>query len=370
MKKKILMIGPFPEPITGMSLANKMLYDGLKKNYNVQFIDTDTEKKINSAKSQGKFDLKKVINSFNPILLGINKILFSNFDVIYITPAQSYLGFMKYSLFIKIAKWMKIPCYIHFHGGFVKKMYDSLNLKRKNRIKKLFNETSGIIVLGKSLVYMLDEIVPKEKVHVCENGIESEFLINEEELEEKLRKKNEDINILYLSNLMKTKGIIELLDAALIMKQENIKFILNIAGGIEIDIENEVKNKINLLGENIKYHGIVKGKEKKELLKKANIFCLPTYYPNEGQPISILEAMGNGVAIVTTYQGGIIDIFKDRLNGIRCNERDEVSIKNAIVEAYDKYNEFSIENYKKCKKNYISEKFVERIEKIIFSKEK
>ena len=56
--------------------------------------------------------------------------------------------------------------------------------------------------------------------------------------------------------------------------------------------------------------------QKKELLKKCYIFALPTRYPNEGQPISILEAMGNGMFIITTDHAGIPDIVKDGVNGI------------------------------------------------------
>lgn len=63
-------------------------------------------------------------------------------------------------------------------------------------------------------------------------------------------------------------------------------------------------------------NGIVGGEQKKELLKKCYIFALPTRYPNEGQPISILEAMGNGMFIITTDHAGIPDIVKDGVNGI------------------------------------------------------
>lgn len=45
-------------------------------------------------------------------------------------------------------------------------------------------------------------------------------------------------------------------------------------------------------------------------------FALPTRYPNEGQPISILEAMGNGMFIITTDHAGIPDIVEDGVNGI------------------------------------------------------
>lgn len=64
------------------------------------------------------------------------------------------------------------------------------------------------------------------------------------------------------------------------------------------------------------YHGIVDGDKKRELLKTCDIFVLLTRYPNEGQPISILEAMGNGMMIVTTDHAGISDIVQNGVNGV------------------------------------------------------
>ena len=61
------------------------------------------------------------------------------------------------------------------------------------------------------------------------------------------------------------------------------------------------------------------GEQKRKLLKECYIFALPTRYPNEGQPISILEAMGNGMFIITTNHAGIPDIVEDGVNGIVMN---------------------------------------------------
>lgn len=66
----------------------------------------------------------------------------------------------------------------------------------------------------------------------------------------------------------------------------------------------------------ITYHGIVSGKKKNDLLNLCNIFILLTRYPNEGQPISILEAMGNAMAIITTNHAGIPDIATNKEHGL------------------------------------------------------
>ena len=112
---KILMIGPFPDPITGMSVSNEMLLAGLKENgHIVEFIDSNAERTFTSLVAQGKFSIKKVLNSLRPIVIGCFKILFGKFDRVYVTPAQSYLGFLKYTPFINVAKFKKLNVFFTF----------------------------------------------------------------------------------------------------------------------------------------------------------------------------------------------------------------------------------------------------------------
>ncbi|WP_416876469.1 glycosyltransferase family 4 protein, partial [Kitasatospora sp. SC0581] len=85
----------------------------------------------------------------------------------------------------------------------------------------------------------------------------------------------------------------------------------------------------NELSEKVVYHGVVNGKAKKDLLEICDIFVLPTYYPKEGQPISIIEAMGNGLAIITTNHAGIPDLISSD-NGKFVNPCSATEISNAI----------------------------------------
>lgn len=365
---KILMIGPLPDPINGQSIANKMLLDGLKREgHSVEYIDTNTEKEFKNFSEQGKFNYRKIVNSILPIFRGLIKIMFHKFDIIYITPAQSYIGFLKYCFFINAAHVRNIPCYIHFHGGYVRQMYDGLPDNKKIKIKKYFNKCSGVIVLGNSLRKMFYGLVPEDKIYVCENGVQNEIFIKEQEINIKHEKVklNSKIKLLYLSNLMETKGILDLLEACVKLKEKAIDFEIHIAGNIEPAVKEKVSYYFDVLKENLVYHGVVTGEQKRELLKDSGIFCLPTYYPNEGQPISILEAMAMGCTIVTTYQGGITDIFKDKVNGIKCEPRNPDSICNAIVEANKNIDKFIDHNCSAAADYYTEEKFTQRIIKII-----
>jgi glycosyltransferase involved in cell wall biosynthesis len=107
---------------------------------------------------------------------------------------------------------------------------------------------------------------------------------------------------------------------------------------IQIDLAGEFKTegeKAKILNKilnhpNITYHGIVIGNKKKALFSNAHVFCLPTYYPYEGQPISILEAYAAGCVVMTTNHSGIPDIFKDSKNGYLVDKKSSESISRVI----------------------------------------
>jgi glycosyltransferase involved in cell wall biosynthesis len=46
--------------------------------------------------------------------------------------------------------------------------------------------------------------------------------------------------------------------------------------------------------------GFVSGAEKERALREADLFCFPTRYIGENQPVNLIEAMAFGLPIVTT----------------------------------------------------------------------
>ena len=79
-------------------------------------------------------------------------------------------------------------------------------------------------------------------------------------------------------------------------------------------------------------HGVnfIAGEAKKALYGETHVFCLPTYYPYEGQPISILEAYATGCVVVTTRHSGIPEVFADGVNGYAVDTRSAESIRVAL----------------------------------------
>ncbi len=364
---RVLIIGPFPPPIHGMSLANRNLYFKLKKKHEITILDTTTNRIFSDLSQQGKFKGIKVFISLKQVLSGTIRILFSKrFDVVYITPAQNVVGYIKYIPFMWAAHVRRIPYVIHIHGGYFRIMYDQTTGWKRKIIDKSLKNLSGAIVLGDSLKYMFEGLIPNEKIFVCENGVEDEIFATKKEIEEKIKrfKKDDTIRVLYLSNLMEAKGIFDLLEAIKIMKNEGKKIHLDVAGAIELNIKNKISKYFKELPDEITYHGVVSGKKKKDFLLENYIFCLPTYYPNEGQPISILEAMANGCAIVTTDHGGIKDIVNEEY-GIFVEKNSPSSAAEGIEKAMMDFSARSEMAWKVAKDNYSLDQFVNRVTEVL-----
>ena len=68
------------------------------------------------------------------------------------------------------------------------------------------------------------------------------------------------------------------------------------------------------MGAHVTLLGWIGQQERDEQLRRAAVFTLPSY--NEGLPMSMLEAMAAGKAVVVTPVGGIPEAVQDHENGL------------------------------------------------------
>lgn len=313
LKKKICLIAQFAPPIHGLSKAVETLYNS-KLNQEFEF------EKINITKN------KKIIKNFF-------RIWKSNADLFYFTISQTKGGNIRDLIILNLLSLQKKKCLVHLHGGYYRKLVENdLSGWQKKLNFKAINRLNGAIVLSDSLKSIFKGMITDEKIFVVPNCVDDQFLMSDLEFDDKISKlKNKEVfHVLYLSNFIQTKGYREVLELAKLEKKrvssgEKKHLHFDFAGKFFEDTEKEyfdtfIKNYD--LNNYITYHGIVGGEQKKKLLKDSNIFILLTRYPNEGQPISILEAMGNGMIIVTTNHAGIPDVVTNNVNGIVFDVKD------------------------------------------------
>ncbi len=298
------MIGPFPDPTTGVSLANEVVKSilGEQDSYAVSHVNT----------SYSRFD--ENVGGFTLHKLFFNLKFYFNFwrvlgcDILYITPGQSFFGVLKYSGFIVLGALWRKQIITHIHGNHLATAYGKLRGIKQWVFKTLVSKTTKGIVLSESLRPNMEHFIITEDTYVLPNFAE-DYLHNE------IGKKTyTDLRVIYLSNLMKEKGILDVIDALKKLEENNIAYTARIAGSIDQEHKQRILEEIEKL-DNVQYLGVVRGDDKKELLQWGTTFVLPTYYTMEGQPISILEALATGNAIITTRHAGIPDVIKDNVHG-------------------------------------------------------
>jgi glycosyltransferase involved in cell wall biosynthesis len=295
---KVLIVGPFPPVINGVTVCNDYLKKKLGEKYLVETINTDSG--IISTNQGDSLSFKKVF-SFIQIYFFLFKVFKTN--VAYFTPGQTFWGLSKYLPFSLLCICLRKKYILHLHGGYTAKAYGNLQGIKKYIFKSIIINASSVICLSESLAREMKSKLPQAKVDVVENFFDPVLIENTP-----LVKDSSHLRIVYLSNLMKEKGILELLEAAIVLNNKEIDFELHIAGKLEQEISSEVYFRIEQLGEKVTFYGNLNLEGKKELLQKTNVFVLPTYYTMEGQPISIIEAYVTSNVVITTDQGGIMDI--------------------------------------------------------------
>ncbi|GGG20956.1 hypothetical protein GCM10011344_22150 [Dokdonia pacifica] len=342
--KSILIIGPFPEPTTGVSLANKVVRDILKEqpNYKVASINTSYSR---FDEAIGKFSFHKLFFnlSFYPKAY---KILFNK--TIYITPGQTFFGVIKYTAFIVLSTLLRKEIIIHVHGNHLGNEYKILKGFKKKLFYYLLSKTTKGIVLSKSLKGNMTPFIAAEKVKVLPNFAEDYLLKTTTE------KSFEKLQIIYLSNLMEEKGIFDLLDALALLEENKIPYEAKIAGAIDHTQKEEIEKRFSKL-QHTTYVGIVKGNDKNDLLNWGTVFVLPTYYKMEGQPISILEAMATGNVILTTAHAGIPDVVTDGIHGRFFEKKNPKELYKSLT--YFDTNKKELSQISDANKQYFKEHF-------------
>jgi glycosyltransferase involved in cell wall biosynthesis len=117
------------------------------------------------------------------------------------------------------------------------------------------------------------------------------------------------VNVLFLAHCSRDKGLFATLEGIVAVSrqlaaQDSVaRMKLTIGGNFITAAERAEFNRLIQnpeYAENIEYLGFVSGPEKKRLLIEADMFCFPTCYFGENQPINLIEAMAFGLPIVTT----------------------------------------------------------------------
>lgn len=350
-EKKILMIAAFGKGDDGMSFASCRLRDKWQAK-GVPILSVDFFE--NGGSGVGISAINKILATFKNKRLA--KSYIKECDAVYFTPKLSPLGHISlisyYKMCIKNAK----PYSLHIHGRALIDTYNNHKWLRKS-IRKYISKAKTNIALTSKLKEEMESLFGCGHFDVVGNFAQDEIMLKESEKAKKLKVINgKPMQICYLSNVIESKGIFELIDAV----GGDDKYTLKVAGRIFPDEKNRFEAYLKEY-KNIEYLGFISAGDKRKLLMESALFCLPTRYPTEAQPITIIEALCMGCIVISTDLPGIVDTLgedypselyvqkdtKDILRALKLLENPE-NMYNDIIKNLEKYQkEFSLSVFAK-----------------------
>ena len=262
--------------------------------------------------------------------------------------------------------------FAHLHGGGYYSFHSVQAVFYQRLLTHTLNQVNAVIVLGEPLKHQfLDAGVRADRLVVVRNGLS----VGATPVEAK--RLDSPIRILYLSNMMVSKGFLDVLEACNILNESAVAFECDFCGTFMSASAEDTAMDEPLFRKRIKeyglqaqvrYRGPVAGAEKDALLRCAHVLVLPTYYPWEGQPLSIIEAMAHATPVVTTAHKGIVEQIDDGKNGCLVSPRAPEEIAEAIQhickseEHYRPMSEAALQKYRDC---FTREKHIEAMWKVL-----
>lgn len=293
--------------------------DLIKSNFNVKTVKISY---ANNTREFGKINIRKPLKFIVYFTKLFWQLIYFKPDLIYFQLSPTGYAFFRDSIYILLMKIFKQKIIVHLRGKGIQK-YIGEN-KRLNRYYKFIFKNLNAICLSELLTFDVEGIANK-KPFIVYNGIPVFNYTCE-------KKQNKPLNILFLSNLIKEKGVFDFIDALKIINNKDSSFIGTIVGE-EADIsksELEAYIEKNNLTNTIKYIGPKYDEDKYEQYCNADIFIFPTYYSVETWGGVLLEAMQFGLPVVSTFEASIPIIVDNGITGFLVNSKDPYLLSQKI----------------------------------------
>lgn len=288
--------------------------------FECSFVNISTSRTVDEI---GKTTVRKVFRHAGIFFHLLYKLATGRYDACYLAITCHGKGFMKDFPFIMLCKALCKKIILHQHN---KGMSGDIGRFPYRKLIPHAYKGASVILLSERLYQDVSTVVEKKDVFICPNGINAPSQTVRPGHDGKVR-------ILFLSNLIISKGILDLLDALKLLTERNVGFHCDIAGNPSGELSREqIQSKINglCLSDSVTYHGAAFGEAKERMLDLADILAFPSFYENECFPLVVLEAMSHSLPVITTDEGGIPDMIHDGVEGLICNKRDSNSLADAL----------------------------------------
>jgi glycosyltransferase involved in cell wall biosynthesis len=341
---KALMIGASPPPYHGsIMMFAALMQSSLRERFRLIHLDISDHRDLDNI---GRLDLENVRLGVRHAVQCWRLLQREQPELVYVPVAMTPLGYLRDAFFLMLARAVPTAgrrsrrLVVHAHGGHFGEFYRTAPAPLRACIRRTLRSVDAAVVHTDCLRPQFAGLVPEERIWSVPNGIDG---IPERLLADRTKAGGPGMapggqrppTVLYLGNLVESKGFLDVMSAAPLVARAvpGVRFI--VAGAYFQPSDREQAERLMQDPEIravVQLPGMVKGDARFELMLDADVFVFPTYYPIEGQPTVLLEAMSAGLPVVTTDQGAIRDTIGDGETGYLVPKRDPEAIARRVVE--------------------------------------
>jgi glycosyltransferase involved in cell wall biosynthesis len=251
-----------------------------------------------------------------------------NFDIILLENRPSYA--------LKLRRTIKTKLICHLHN-------ELLNSDSKGA-NEIYNSLDKIITVSNYIANCVKTINPNDqKCITVYNGISlKSFTPNRKSSikQEDLGLSEGDFVLVFSGRINKDKGILELIKAMSLVKDDHIKLLV-IGGSFfgndmrENEFIRNLKSIASPIKERILFTGYIPYEKMPDYLKISDVAVVPSIW-NDPFPTTILEAQAMGLPIITTKNGGIPEeVTEDNAILLDTNKNFVESLAQSIIWLYE-----------------------------------
>ena len=240
-------------------------------------------------------------------------------DLVHLNLASRGSTLRKFILFV-IARITGVRTVIHLHGPDFRQFWASARPPVQAAIAWMFRDADRIIVLGTVWRELIATRVPEaeERIVTMANAVPRPALARV--------KSDGTVRILFLGRLGERKGTPQLVQA-LHMLRPLPGWSAILAGDGEVEATAREITRLDL-AERVQIPGWVGPENAAKLLAGADILVLPSF--DENLPMSVIEAMAHGLAVVATPVGAVEDIVIHNETGLLVQPGDAEALAASL----------------------------------------
>ena len=320
MKPEVSLLYARPSYHSGQAFATHMLIEGFKNKE--MFFKVFELPALKGNENVFNFIFSNILKLFKSFFQVMFLVVGKNF-ILHVNLGQTSFSFFREGLILVFFSWLRGSnrIVIGLHGSnFMQWEKNSLHARC---FKFILLHASKVCVLGLSQKLRLSEIgIHSSDIVVLPNTCS----LIPVDLKDKIKfqsefRIDETFKVLFLSNLIPSKGFPEFLEALQILADQskfNIQGVLCgkiVEGKLEgrfssiEELEGWIEAHITKINSSdrvkVSWQKGADGKIKENLFYDSHLFVFPSSYFNEAQPIVLIEAIASGCAIITTDVGEI-----------------------------------------------------------------